>query len=165
MIFGGIFLYFLAPEAWGYGRALSWTEESCLILTSKVQRITDPGWNSEVKPVHYQTFITYSYSRNDRLYASSKYSLINPSPSCTRAGEIVFNYSVGAKKTCFVNPHKPDEAVLNRTINAFSMAILVPLPFFLLGIWGMFKFIANLSSLQILYDGSFKRSKSLVLWI
>ena len=143
LLFGGVFLYFLVPEVWSYGRALSWSEASCTILSSKVKRITDPGWKPEVKPVHYQPVITYSYTFNNTRYLSSKYTFINPSTTGTRADEITAKYPKGSTAICYVNPAKPKEAVLNRTFTAFSFVIFVPLPFFLLGIWGMTRFLRN----------------------
>ena len=143
-IFGGIFLYFLAPEVLSYAQAQTWKEEQCVIQASKVQKIMDPGWKPEVKPVHYQLVIRYSYTRNKTQYTSSRYSFINPSTTGNRADEIVAKYPAGAKTTCFVNTNNPSEVVLNRSIDAFSLTILVPLPFFLLGVWGMVKFSLNL---------------------
>jgi hypothetical protein len=45
---------------------------------------------------------------------------------------------------CYVNLDKPDEVVLNRSFSLFNLLVLIPLPFFVFGIWGLAVFAKNL---------------------
>jgi len=144
ILFGGVFLYFLTPEILNYFKADSWQQTPCTIVSSKVEsEYNSESAQTDISPELSQAVISFIYEVQHKQYHSNRYSFINPSTSGSRANEIVLQYPVGATATCYVNMDNPAEAVLNRQFSFFSLMILIPLPFFLFGIWSFVLFVRN----------------------
>ncbi len=139
IIFGGVFLYFLTPEVWHYYQARNWPSTPCTIVSANVSSHRAAGSGKTM----YAAQIEYIYEVNLKQYRSRRYTFLNPSTGGSRADEIAAAYPPGSKTICFFNPDNPSLAVLNKSFTFFSLMILIPLPFFLAGLWGFIVFLKN----------------------
>jgi len=145
IFFGGVFLYFLIPDIWNSLKAASWQQTPCTIVSSKVESEYNSGAaQKEMRPELSQAVISFIYEVQHKKYQSNRYTFINPFTSGPRASEIVRKYPVGSMATCYVNMDNPAQAVLNRQFSFFNLIILIPLFFFLFGVWGLFSFVIRL---------------------
>ncbi len=141
--FGGV-AFWLATvhpllERW---RAADWTPARCTVLDSRVVS----GRDSEGDEVH-RAKVRYRYRVGGRTYKGTRIQLSawGETSSRARAEEVRDRYPAGGEVSCFYDPARPENAVLERTTSNVLFG-LFPLAFFLLGIGVMGSSIRELRS-------------------
>lgn len=113
--------------------ARSWTEESCIVLESRVAESSDSDGGSTYKPE-----IVYSYSVGGVVRQSERYEFADVySSGYEGKAEIVARYPPGLRTVCYINPEDPGEAVLNRGLSLVYLLGLFPLLFAAAGAGGI----------------------------
>lgn len=122
---GGLFVYLLL--AFGYTKAVdthSWKETDCTILKSavKTERATphSPGLSHELE-------IAYRYEFEGKVFESTRYRRIaTRSSHLSKMKDIVERYPVRSRAVCFVDPDKPEDAVLKRDTKSVGYTVWFP---------------------------------------
>ncbi|MDP6524288.1 MAG: DUF3592 domain-containing protein [Kiritimatiellia bacterium] len=136
MVVGGIFalagagfsLFFIIP-ALKVLDARGWNEVECVIDSSHVEsHRSDDGTT-------YSVEMTYHYEVDGRTYSSDRYQFMGGSSS-GRSGKakIVKEYPEGSKRSCWVNPKSPRDAVIQRSFTPIYFVILFPFVFVAVGL-------------------------------
>lgn len=128
---GGFFMYIGALKPlWDSMQSRGWVETPCTILTSEV------GRHSSSDGTTYSIDITFTYEWNGRTYESDSYGLITMA-SGGRSGkeEAVRENPPGARRTCWVNPDRPSQAIISRELGM--------MPWFILPFSGIFVLIGG----------------------
>ena len=128
----GIFLGLVAPTAKKYFAAKTWQPVEASVIWSTVRsHNSDDGTT-------YSPDIFYSYRFQNEPHRSNSYSLMSGSSSGRDSKqEIVDAYPRDHKFTCYVNPDKPWQAVVERKLGWFALFGLFPLPFMAIGFGGI----------------------------
>ncbi|HEV8580811.1 MAG TPA: DUF3592 domain-containing protein [Thermoanaerobaculia bacterium] len=127
----GVSLFFLLPAVQVL-KAKSWQATPCTVLTSQLQ--SHPGDDSTT----YSVDVSYVYSFGGRAYRSSRYQFLGGSSGGYAEKErIVRRLPPLTRTTCYVNPEKPSEAVMNRDFSSEYAFGLVPLLFVAVGLGGI----------------------------
>jgi hypothetical protein len=114
-----------------------WEEVSCTIISS---RSVVTGYDSEFMQSYYGPDILYSYQYKGKEYKSNHYDLFGVSASMAYSERIVYRYPSGAVRTCYVNPDKPEEAVLFRGFDGgIILHGLFSLPFIAVGLYLLYR--------------------------
>jgi hypothetical protein len=112
-----------------YQRAMetrAWRETPCDITSSLVlsERPTPHS------PMAYRAAVHYRYEFEGKAFAGSRVRRVEgPSPHREKADAIVAAYPAGTRRTCFVNPSRPAEAILEHASKAALYALWFPLLF------------------------------------
>ncbi|MCB0343640.1 MAG: DUF3592 domain-containing protein [Bdellovibrionales bacterium] len=137
-VFCSIFLLFGLGFTWLLGSELlhiidsySWDEVQCQISKSEV---ADRGGEN---PYHFDVRYTYSYK--GRSFVGTDFEISNSGSSEYRTAQhLVDIYPVGRTAKCFVNPNKPEEAIIEHSSLWFGLFLLIPLVFILIGGGGVY---------------------------
>ena len=131
---GGVALYFMSIEPlMSIAAARSWTPAVCTIESSAVKQHDGRS---------YSVVIAYSYIFQGKLFHSDRYNFL-ACPSSLRGwrDRVVAGYPPGLVATCYVNPPRPSEAVLNRNLHPDFLwgqcsgpPLLIPLLLFVIGL-------------------------------
>lgn len=91
-------------------KSMGWVEAPCEITKSELKVNSDSDGNT------YRPIIHYVYEFRGQMYESERVDFGASSSSSDREGEsaCLKDYPLGSKRTCFVDPDKPYEAVLIR---------------------------------------------------
>ncbi len=109
----------------------SWTATPCKIISARVQRHTGN------KSTTYSVDILYEYQVNGKPYRNNRYNFISGSSSGSSGKrDIVNKYKHMTNPVCYVNPEKPNSAVLTNDLSKSYFICLIPLPFMLIGYGG-----------------------------
>ena len=132
LLFGlGMSLFFALP-ALKVVKARSWREVPCTVLESKV------GSHSGKDSTTYSVDILYEYEAGGRMRRSNRYQFLGGSSGGSADKEaIVAANPPGTRRSCFVNPDDPDDAVMYRGASKTYLVALVPLLFAAAGAGGM----------------------------
>jgi hypothetical protein len=129
---GGVFFFYLiGREITQRVDTYRWTALPCTISSSHV--ITD---HRSENP--YRLEVQFEYRLGGHAYSSTKVQLSEIRSA--NYGDILrraSNYPPGARSTCYANPKRPEQAVLQRSSLWFGLLILFPLPFIAIGVLGM----------------------------
>ncbi|HEY7214288.1 MAG TPA: DUF3592 domain-containing protein [Thermoanaerobaculia bacterium] len=139
------FLAFLAMGLWFAGlvvysfyrgvRTYAWDPAECLILESGVDEHPEAAEASEA----YQFRVRYAYSAQGARYTSDRYRPgYSGSSDIGEARQLADRYRLGSRVACYVDPAKPDSAVLRRPSLWFGFIILLPLLFVAVGGGGLY---------------------------
>lgn len=103
-----------------------WTPVPCLILSSGI-REEQFSLNS---PVTWRTDLDYRYTFAGTVHHGAKLRRIEgPTPHRDKAEASAAAFPAGMETTCFVNPRKPDEAVLEHSTKAAFYTLWWPMLF------------------------------------
>ncbi|RYD32935.1 MAG: DUF3592 domain-containing protein [Verrucomicrobiaceae bacterium] len=103
-----------------------WTAVPCVILDSGIQE----GQFSENSPVTWRTVLDYRYTWDGKVYHGTKLKRIEgPTPHREKAVAAVAEFPVGMETTCYVNPARPEEAVLQHSTKAAFYTLWWPMLF------------------------------------
>lgn len=113
--------------------AESWVATPCKVLRAEVRsHDSDDGTT-------YSVYILYEYEFNGTGYKADRYDFVGGSSSGHGGkARVVEEYRKAAEPICYVNPEDPSEAVLRRGFHAKLLFALFPLPFILVGVFGVF---------------------------
>jgi hypothetical protein len=103
-----------------------WVATEAEIVGSRVE----PPTRSDEDPTLH---VKYRYRFNNAPYVSERYDVDQPARKTVDAYRLSEKLSVGSKVTCFVNPVRPEEAVIERKSLWFGFAIFFPLIFVAVG--------------------------------
>lgn len=113
--------------------AKSWPATPCRIVRAEVRSHDGDDGTT------YSVYILYQYQFDGQTYKSDRYDFVGGSSSgYRRKARLVAQYEAMPKPTCFVNPRNPSEAVLKRGFHAKLLLALFPLPFVLVGVFGVY---------------------------
>lgn len=98
-----------------YTETVKWTKYPCNIISSHV---TFYGKG------RYKVEVNYSYEVNGQKYISDKYEITETTFNGKDAGNFINLYRAGTKTICYVNPEKPEEAVINNGLTSGFYAYL-----------------------------------------
>ena len=113
--------------------AKSWIETPCKVLDARVR--SHKGDDSTT----FSVYILYEYTFEGQTYKSDRYSFVGGSSSGRKGkARVVANYRNAREPVCYVNPDSPHEAVLKRGFHVGLLLALVPLPFLLVGLIGLY---------------------------
>ncbi len=112
--------------------AQSWVATPCRVLRAEVRSHDGDDGTT------YSVYIFYEYEFRGQPYKCDRYSFVGGSSSGYQAKtRIVEQYRSAAHPICYVNPHDPTQAVLQRGFHAGFLVALVPLVFLLVGVGGL----------------------------
>lgn len=112
-----------------YQRAMetrAWREAPCEITSSLVlsERPTPHS------PMAYRAAVHYRYALGGKAFTGSRVRRVEgPTPHREKAEAIVAAFPPGSTRTCFVNPARPEEAILEHASKAALYALWFPLLF------------------------------------
>lgn len=113
-----IFLGILPVVQWSQAR--NWVQTRCTILSASIQ--THDGDDGDT----YSPEVRYRYQWKEINYEGTKFAFDNMSYGDRAAVQKWMEpFPVGAQSVCFVNPGKPEEAVL---LKSFPMSVLFTAP-------------------------------------
>lgn len=131
-VIGAVFLYSLGNEVSLILKTKNWTQTECEILKSEIEET-----HSGINP--YRLMLEYRYSYKEKNYQSSRFTFRDlESGDYGLLDSIRKNLSPGSKTSCWVNPQKPEEAILSHRSLAISFLLIVPLTFILFSIYGIY---------------------------
>ena len=115
-------------------RASGWEATPCVVTSSRIVSHDDT----------YSVEIHYSYSVNGKSYAGTRYSFFSGSTSgYSGKNDIVQQNPPGKSATCYVNPADPSDAVFYRGYSSDMLWGLFGVPFFLVGVAGLYMAIRS----------------------
>ncbi|MGH7470518.1 MAG: DUF3592 domain-containing protein [Longimicrobiales bacterium] len=135
LLFGAVFLYFMVPEIRSNFAALNWTSTSCTILSSGMdtQAHRDP-LEDDLARVR----VSYSYQVAGQRFESNRFRFVDVyTNDLTAMQRTVARLQPGAVVSCYFDPERPANAVLDARVSPFMLAALLPLTFVFFGIWGL----------------------------
>ncbi|WP_437228082.1 DUF3592 domain-containing protein [Planctomicrobium sp. SH661] len=110
--------------------AQSWQAVPCTIVSSEVV-----GNDTYLIEIHYD------YEVDGRPFTGNRYSFFTKKTSGKAAKEkVVEQYPPGLNTTCYVDPANPSDSVLNRNADWNLLWGLFGVPFFAVGLGGMYAF-------------------------
>lgn len=132
-----MFYFFTFQPLYGFYSAKGWVETPCKIISAQVG--SHSGRSSRHRGTTYSVDIRYKYSFEGREYQSSDYNFFNIASSGSAGKHAIVNqYKNMSDPACYVNPDKPQVAVLDRELSADYWLALIPLPFMFFGYTGIY---------------------------
>ena len=139
LIFFGIFLLlgcgFVVPFVIVFGKvvgARSWVPTPCVIVSSRVKA------HRGSKTTTYSIQMVFRYEFQGKRYESHTYDFSLGSSSGYRSkARVVAQYPPGKRTTCYVNPRKPSQAVIDRGVPVMAWLVFVPVAFIAVGLGGL----------------------------
>lgn len=152
----GILIFVVVPMWQKYFSAKDWVETPATVVWSEVRSHSgDDG-------ATYSPDIFYSYDFQGEIYKSNTRGLMGSSSSSGRGDKqvIVNAHPAGKEITCFVNPQRPHETLLERDMGWWAAFTLFPLPFAGVGIGGLWYTFRKKKKSQALSSASKLRKTS-----
>ncbi|MGD1018365.1 MAG: DUF3592 domain-containing protein [Verrucomicrobiia bacterium] len=126
---GLLFLVLLSREILKQARTYTWKPVDCVVVSSSVLDL----------PKAYGIQLQYEYDFAGQHYRGTNYTVgAFTTTDYHRIASIVDSYPSGKRAMCFVNPHNPSDAVLQRGSLAMIPFVLLPLLFILIGGGGIY---------------------------
>ncbi len=120
--------------------AREWVETECVVVSSDVE--AHQGSDSTT----YRVDIHYTYEAEWQTYDGHRYDFsVGSSSGYDGKARVVESLPPGSEASCYYNPLKPSESVINREPGSYLWWGLFPLPFLAVGLGGL---IASLFSLK-----------------
>lgn len=122
IVFGGIFFVAgllasyaaLAVPMYTYWSAQSWPQRPCVILTAELEEVRSDDSST------WKAAFTYEYQFGNRQYVGSQDHAFPSSGSRHDAQRRMAELPVGTETLCWVNPSKPQQALLDRSLHWFT---------------------------------------------
>ncbi len=132
---GSVFFWLLMRDTVGALRTWTWHKTPCEILASAV-REPDPG---ERRSGDFYFDVKYRYTFARQTLTSDQYKR-SPKPfsDYSKAARLTELYRSESTGTCYVNPSRPTEAVLERDNFFLLPFVLLPLLFMVIGAGGIY---------------------------
>ncbi len=134
----GLLLGLAVPIAKKYLAAKTWEPVEATVLWSKVRsHSSDDGTT-------YSPDVFYRYRFQGEEFRSNSFSLSTGSSSGRdKKQQIVDSHPSGHQFTCYVNPRKPWQAIVQRNLGWWALLGLFPLPFLAVGLGGLWWMLKN----------------------
>lgn len=112
--------------------AQNWQETPAKVIWSRV--VSDDSGDSTT----YRPEVFYRYQFNGSKYRSNSYKISKSSSSGYASKQkVIDTYPRGKSISCYVNPEKPWQAIIQPKIGLGWLWLLFPLPFLLVGVGGL----------------------------
>ena len=136
----GVLIFVVVPQWIKYHDAKGWTETPATVIWSRVESRSDGDGTT------HSANIFYRYTFEGKQYSSNTLGLLSSSSS-GRAGKLekVNAHPRDKKISCYVNPEKPWQALLERDLGWWALFALFPLPFIAIGVGGLWWLLRNRS--------------------
>ena len=133
MIVGGVTTFFtFGLTAIHVLRAQFWTATPCTIVSSGYRE----GTMSTARHSEYLPVIAFAYTVAGQSYQGTRYDLSNaPDMRLHDIEDLLRQFPARARRTCYVNPRDPSEAVLARGAWRSLTIGLAPIVFFAAGLF------------------------------
>lgn len=134
----GLLAGLVFPTAKKYSAVRSWEPVEATVIWSKLRsQSSDDGTT-------YRPDIFYRYHYQGEDYRSNSYSLLSGSSSGRSGKQAIVNAHPRKHKfTCYVNPKKPWQALVNRDLGWWALFGLFPLTFLAIGLGGIVQLLKN----------------------
>ena len=131
-IIGFLALFFLTKSSMTALSARDWVATPAKVIWSRVISSSSDGSTT------YRPEVFFSYQYQGVKHRSNTYK-IGKSSSSGRASKqkVVTRYPRGKRVTCYVNPEKPYQAIIEQKIGLNWLWLLFPLPFIAIGVGGL----------------------------
>ncbi|MCP5536818.1 MAG: DUF3592 domain-containing protein [Akkermansiaceae bacterium] len=128
----GVLVFAVIPQWIKYTDAKGWRETPAEVIWSRIQSHSDDDGTT------YSVDIFYGYEFGGKQYKSNTIGLMSGSSSGRDSKqEKVNQHPKGKKITCYVNPDKPWQALLERDLGWWALFALFPIPFIGVGVGGL----------------------------
>ncbi len=133
MIVGGVVTFFtFGLPALRVLRAQFWTATPCTIVSSGYRE----GTLSTTRHSEYAPVVTFAYTVAGQSYQGARYDLSNaPDMRLHDLEDVMRQFPAKARRTCYVNPRDPSDAVLMRGAYRSLAFGLAPMAFFAAGVF------------------------------
>jgi hypothetical protein len=134
---GVVLVWEMGPELLRYFQALHWKASTATAVWSRVgeQRVSSRNGTRTI----YYPDIFYRYEYGGTEYHNNGYGPFSQtSTGYSESARVAKSHLAGSALTCYVNPDKPWQAVLEQSFEWRSLAILMALPFLFFGLRGLF---------------------------
>jgi len=132
-LIGGSMIGSAVPGFIQYFNARHWAPATATVIWSRV------GAHHGAKHTDYYPDIFYRYPFQGAEYRSNGYGPFGQMSSGWDASNRIGKaHPAGSTVTCFVNPEKPWQAVLDQGFDWSSLSVLFGVPFLALGLWGTY---------------------------
>jgi hypothetical protein len=123
--------------AWNWLNAQGWEKSEAVIEKASLETNEDGDGDT------YKVAVKYSYDYRGTPYPGTRYSFTSGATNVGVAGmrATVRSLSANKKVTCWVNPNKPSEAVIDRSLPGQAIiGLFFSVPFITVGLvgWGIF---------------------------
>jgi len=143
IIFGLAGFYFLFIQPLRLSKAAqNWKPVSATVVSASVRTQTKYNSSGHGKRVetYYTPRVTYRYSLNGKLYTSDRFSFLQTQYSNRfDAEEVLKDFPEGKMIPVYVNPEKPTQVVIFRTLGKQTYVGLLPLLFVVIGLFFLFQ--------------------------
>jgi len=78
---------------------------------------------SRWRPPVYEFEVRYAYEFQGQTHQSGRLSFFRQHQSANDTHTLVLAYPEGSQAVCFVNPARPEEAVMDRTVDPWSCVL------------------------------------------
>lgn len=130
-LMGSLFEVMIARDFLARVKRRTWQRVPCTILQSRIEEKDDSD-----HPYVFQ--VQYQYQYQGRTYQTDQYAVdYNGSDSYDETAKLTYRYTPQSSQRCYVNPKKPEQAVLEPGGLWFGFFLLFPLIFVLIGLGGM----------------------------
>lgn len=130
-LMGSLFEVFVAREFLARIKRYTWQKVPCAVLQSQVEETGDSDHP-------YALQVRYEYKYEGRAYQADSYATdYRGSDSYDKTNKLAHRYAPGSQQRCYVNPKRPQQAVLVRGSLWFGLLMLFPLIFIAIGLGGM----------------------------
>lgn len=135
-LIGGLFVLWMMCVQPGlhWLNARDWQEAEAVILESKLDESRDSDGST------YEVVVTFRYHFSNRSYESSRYSFstVKKNIAVESMREAVSSLPKGQVTACWVNPARPEEAVLDRSMPTSALfGLCFSVPFITIGLVGL----------------------------
>lgn len=143
---GGVFTWLLGAS---FGRAREmdqWQQTECVILESEFRE----RQIGQAVPTEYRFGLLFGYEFEGEPYSSETYDLRGNAwvKDRVRIQILLQTFQAGSKQTCWVNPEKPEQAVLKKETKAPGYSIWFPILFVVGGLGVIVKAALSLFARQ-----------------
>lgn len=122
--------------------AQDWQAKPCKIETSEVATVEHRSWSNRrsTTSTSYRANLVYLYDLGGHEHRGNQYNFSsNETYDYSSRANIVNQYHVGNKATCYVNPDDPDDAVLSCSYDNNYLLEAVPLILMMIGGIGLLR--------------------------
>ena len=128
----GMFCVISVPIIKSLVTSSSWIETPATVVWSRVTSSSGDGSTT------YKADVFYQYAFDGKTYKSNRNDMIEVSSSRSSGKQEAVRANPSGKAiVCYVNPHQPWDAVLNRSLGWSALFGLFPLPFMAVGLGGL----------------------------
>jgi hypothetical protein len=113
------------PPLWKTWASKAWVEVPCDVVRSQVEE--GPRRSRGRRPL-YEVHVVYRYAFGGRVYTSTREAFeVDVLTRSEAEDRVTLRYAKGARRVCYVDPVRPEEAVLDRALKRMSIIRFISL--------------------------------------